>query len=631
MNKKEPEDQMIIDTSNMSEGKRAALEIAESSRQTQWKFPSFGGEMFVGRWRGDLLYPFPMQPEDDKAEGDVHLKKIRKFLETHLDPDEVDRTHEIPDEVMQGLAKLGVFALKVPKEYGGLGLSQVNYNRIMMMTASYCGSTAVLASAHQSIGVPQPLKLFGTEEQKKKYFPRFVDGSISAFALTEREVGSDPAQMRTEAKLSDDGTHYILNGSKQWCTNSPVADVFVVMAKTAPKVIKGRERPQVTAFIVDRDMPGVEVVQRCDFMGLNGMQNGNLEFTNVRVPVENRISEEGRGLKLALDTLNVGRLTLPAACAGMAKQCLSIARRWGNERVQWGQPIGHHEAGREKIAYIASTTFAMEALTMLTSRYADMKEVDIRLEAAMAKYFCSESGWRIVHETLQLRGGRGYEKADSLKARGETPYPVERMMRDARINTIIEGTSEIMRLFLAREAMDPHLKRAANLLKKNVPVGIKIGTGFKLLGFYAGWYPWQWLSMFPSTVPKDAGKLARHFRYLQRTSHRLARGLLHAMARYGAKLDRRQIVLGHLMDIGTELFAMSATCSYALACQTKQKDTTPIELADLFCMQATRRIAAHFFALRSNDNRAIDTLAKQVSAGDMKWLEDGIIWIGPEE
>ncbi len=631
MDQKEHEDQMIIDTSKMSEGKRAALEVAEASRETQWRLPSFCSEMFMGRWRADLLYPFPCQPADDKAEGDVHIKEIREFLEQNLDPDEVDRTRTIPDDVMAGLAKLGVFALKVPKEYGGLGLSQVNYNRIMMMIASFCGSTTVLASAHQSIGVPQPLKLFGTEEQRKKYFPRFVEGAISAFALTEPDVGSDPAQMRTEAVLSDDGTHYILNGAKQWCTNSPVAEVFVVMAKTAPKMVKGRERPQVTAFLVENDMPGVEVIQRCDFMGLNGMQNGNLRFTDVRVPVENRIGDEGRGLKLALDTLNVGRLTLPAACTGMAKQCLSIVRRWGNERVQWGQPIGHHEVGRQKVAHISSTTFAMEALTMLTSRNVDMKEVDIRLEAAMAKYFCSENGWKIVDETVQMRGGRGYEKAASLKARGEVPYPVERMMRDARINTIIEGTSEIMRLFLAREAMDPHLKRAANLLKKKVPVSKKITTVFKLLGFYTVWYPRQWLSLFPRVVPDGAGELARHFRYLQRTSHRLARALFHAMARYGPTLDRRQIVLGHLMDIGTELFAMSATCSYALVNKQKQGDTMPVELADLFCKQAARRIGGHFKALHGNDNRDIDKLAKRVSAGDAKWLEKGIVWIGPDE
>jgi alkylation response protein AidB-like acyl-CoA dehydrogenase len=627
---KEPDDQMIIDTSKMSEGKRAALEVAEASRETTWRHPSFGSEMFMGRWRSDLVFPFPEQPPDDKAEGDLHVKRIREFLEQHLDPDEVDRTRTIPQEVIDGLAELRFFALKVPKEYGGLGLSQVNYNRIMMMVASYCGSTAVLGSAHQSIGVPQPLKLFGTEEQKSKYFPRFVEGAISAFALTEPDVGSDPAKMQTEAKCSDDGTHYILNGAKQWCTNSPVADVLVVMAKTAPKMVRGREKPQVTAFIVDMDMPGVELTQRCDFMGLNGMQNGNLKFTNVRVPLENRIGEEGRGLKLALDTLNIGRLTLPAACTGMAKQCLSIARRWGNERVQWGQPIGHHEAGREKIAFIASTTFAMEALTLLTSRYADLKEIDIRLEAAMAKYFCSENGWKIVDLTVQLRGGRGYEKAASLKERGEHPYPVERMMRDARINTIIEGTSEIMRLFMAREAMDPHLKMAANLLKKNTPVMKKIGTGFKLLGFYSIWYPRQWISLFPQSVPDGNRELVRHFRYIARTSRHLARSLLHAMARYGPTLDRRQIVLGHLMDIGTELFAMSATCSYALSFK-QGEDASPINLADLFCKQAERRIRAHFSALRCNDNRAIDALAKTVSAGDAKWLERGIIWIGPDE
>jgi alkylation response protein AidB-like acyl-CoA dehydrogenase len=631
MEPKDHDNEMIIDTSKMSEGKRDALEVAEAARDANWRLPSFGSEMFMGRWRADLLYPFPCQPADDKAEGDVHIREIREFLEQNLDPDEVDETGIIPDGVMQGLAKLGLFALKVPKEYGGLGLSQVNYNRIMMMSASYCGSTTVLASAHQSIGVPQPLKMFGTEEQKKKYYPRFVEGAISAFALTEPDVGSDPARMSTEAVLSPDGTFYILNGAKQWCTNSPIADLFVVMAKTAPKMVHGKERRQVSAFIVERDMPGVEVTQRCGFMGLNGMQNGNLKFTDVHVPGENMIGPEGRGLKLALDTLNIGRLTLPAACTGMAKQCLSIARRWGNERVQWGQPIGHHEAGRQKIAFIASTTFAMESLTMLTSRYADMKSVDIRLEAAMAKYFCSENGWRIVHETLQLRGGRGYEKAASLKARGEEPYPVERMMRDARINTIIEGTSEIMRLFLAREAMDPHLKLAANLLKKGVPFPKKASTAFKLLAFYSLWYPRQWLSLLPRSTPTGSILLARHFRYVTRTSHHLARALFHAMARYGPTLDRRQIVLGHLMDIGTELFAMSATCSYALSSGRPRDGTMPVELADLFCRQAARRIKDHFSALRRNDNRDIDKVAKRVSEGDAKWLEEGIVWMGPKE
>lgn len=630
MAKKEHDDQMIIDTSNMSEGKRAALEVAEASRQSQWKFPSFGSEMFMGTFRPDLLHPFPVQPTNDKVEGDLHVGLIKAFLEDNLDPDEVDRTREIPDHVIKGLAKLGVFALKVPKEYGGLGLSQVNYNRIMMMIASYCGSTTVLASAHQSIGVPQPLKLFGTEAQKKKYFPRFVDGAISAFALTEPGVGSDPAQMQTHADLSDDGTFYLLNGAKQWCTNSPVADILVVMAKTKPKIVNGRERPQVTAFIVEKEMPGVEVVQRCDFMGLNAMQNGNLKFTDVKVPVENRIGDEGRGLKLALDTLNVGRLTLPAAGTGMAKQCLSIVRRWGNSREQWGQPIGHHEAGRAKIADIASTTFAMEAVTMLTSRYADIKVIDIRLEAAMAKYFCSESGWRIVDETLQMRGGRGYEKAASLKERGEEPFPVERMMRDARINTIIEGTSEIMRLFMAREAMDPHLKRASNLLKKKTPVVLKAKTAVSLLAFYSVWYPKQWLGTFGTPAPRDAESLSVHFKYISKTSHRLARSLIHAMAKYGATLDRRQIVLGHLMDIGTELFAMSATCSYALSRKRTVDGLKPEELADLFCRQAKRRIDDHFSKLRNNDNKAINALAKKVSAGDAKWLEDGIIWIGSE-
>jgi hypothetical protein len=232
---------------------------------------------------------------------------------------------------------------------------------------------------------------------------------------------------------------------------------------------------------------------------------------------------------------------------------------------------------------------------------------------------------------MQLRGGRGYEKAGSLKERGEEPYPVERMMRDARINTIIEGTSEIMRLFLAREAMDPHLTLAADLMKPDVPARAKASAVARLLRFYAVWYPQQWMSLFGGKPPGGSAALARHFRYQQRTSHRLARSLFHAMARYGPRLEQRQMLLGHLMDIGTELFAMSATCSYALSCKEKLDDMMPVELADVFCRQASRRIENHFSALRSNDNREVVHLAQHISDGLAKWLEEGIVWIGPDE
>jgi len=252
----------------------------------------------------------------------------------------------------------------------------------------------------------------------------------------------------------------------------------------------------------------------------------------------------------------------------MAKQCLSIARRFGKARIQWGQPVGRHEAGQEKLSFIASTTLAMEAVTLLASRYADLKNVDIRLEAAMTKLFCSENAWKIVDATMQLRGGRGYETAISLKARGEDAYPVERMMRDARINLIIEGTSEVIKLFLAREALDPHLTLASGLLRKNSSFTGKMASATKMLGFYATWYPLQLInrSLFRGAIgPTYAtlGPLARHYRFIERSAHRMARRVFHLMCWHQQRLEQKQMLLSHIMEIGTELFAMAATCSYA--------------------------------------------------------------------
>ncbi|OVE74137.1 DNA polymerase II [bacterium B17] len=613
----------------MSKGAVAAMEIAEESRQQEWSARSFVAQLFMGNCDMSMIYPFPQQTEEDKKTGDEFIARLSNYLSENLDPDEVDETGEIPPEVMKGMAKMGVFAMKISKEYGGLGLSQVNYNRVMAMISSYCASTAVTVSAHQSIGVPQPLKMFGTEKQKKKYLPRFKKGEIAAFALTEPNVGSDPARMVTTAEPTEDGKHYIINGTKLWCTNSPIADLIVVMAKTPPKIVRGKERQQITAFLVERKMEGVEVTQRCRFMGLNGMQNGLVTFTNVKVPAENVIGELGRGLKMALATLNIGRLTIPAAAAGAARQCLSMARRFASKREQWGQPIGKHELTGQKLAHIASTTFAMEAVTWISSHFADMPDSDLRMEAAMSKFFCSEAGWKIADMTLQVNGGRGYEKAKSLKERGDEPFPVERIMRDCRINTIIEGTSEIMRLFIAREAMDPHFKKAGNMLRHSVPISVKVKTLFQLLGFYTLWYPAQWIGSVFIKPAKDMGPMTGHVNYVKRTSHRLARTVFGCMARYQAKLERKQMLLGHMVEIGMELFAMAAVSSYALSKAKERKgDLTPYELADLFCRQARRRIKDHFRAIKSNDDKQLDKVADHVIDGSLKWMEEEIVWIG---
>jgi alkylation response protein AidB-like acyl-CoA dehydrogenase len=584
------EENVLVSSAKGNEGQRDAMQVTEDARDKEYRQPSFGKKLFMGDFDPSLAFPFPEQSEADRKVGDEFIAKLETFLVNNLDPEEVDRTRTIPMKVIEGFAELGVFALKVPKEYGGLGFSQTNYNRIVMKVASYCGSCAVLVSAHQSIGVPQPLLMYGTEEQKKRFFPRFRKGSISAFALTEMDVGSDPAQMSSRAKLSEDGKYYILNGTKLWCTNGTIADIIIVMAQTDPKIVKGKEKKQISAFILEMNTPGVEVVHRCEFMGLNGIYNGVLKFTNVKIPKENLLWEEGRGLAMALGTINVGRLTLPAASIGVAKQCLNMCRRWGQSRVQWGKPVGMHEPGREKIAYIAATTFAMEAVTWLTSSWADEKKVDIRIEAAMAKLFCTESLWKITDMSLQLRGGRGYETGRSLKARGEEPFPIERAMRDCRINMILEGSSEIMKLFLAREAMDPHLKGAAPLLSSKVSILGKLKTALGLAGYYAFWYPKQFIQSFVGgRTFSEMGALAKHYRFVNKASHKLAKDIFYYMARYQQGLESKQLILGRLMEIGTDLFAMTACCSYAVMLKKKNpQDESPIELANYFCEMAER-------------------------------------------
>ncbi len=617
----------ILTDKKISEGKLKALEMAEEAREAEWILPSFVAELFEGRLRWDLLTPFPQQSPEDKKIGDAFLARLEQTLKEHIDPDKVDRTGEIPPKALEALAKMGCFAMKIPKDYGGLGLSQVNYNRAVHLVASYCSSTAVWLSAHQSIGVPQPLMLFGTEEQKRKYLPRFAEGAISAFALTEPEVGSDPAKMKTTATPVEDGQYYLINGEKLWCTNGPKADILVVMAQTPPKIVKGREKKQITAFIVERTMPGIEVLHRCRFMGLNGIQNGLLRFTNVKVPAENIVWAEGKGLKLALMTLNTGRLTMPAAVTGASKWCLKVARTWANEREQWGSVIGKHEAVASKIAGMASTVFAMDSVWKMTAAMADSHKMDIRLEAAMAKLCCTEASWHIIDGTIQIRGGRGYETAESLRARGEKGYAVERMMRDARINTIIEGTSQIMRLFIAREAMDSHVSRIMPILSPKTKLPDRFGLAGKAFGFYSLWYPKQFFGRNP--MPKNVHiprALAPHMKYAGKMARKLARNLFHAMMIYQQGLERKQQLMTRLVNIGTDLFAMASTLAYALSMTMENpKDKGAVELADLFCRQARSRIEKQFRHLFINSDAFAYRIAQNTLQDKYAWLENDIV------
>ena len=603
-----------------------ALEVTEAAREGPSQHPTFVGELFMGRVLDQLVLPYPEQSAEDRRRGDEYLAKIEAFLKAEVDPEAIDRTGEMPSRVIQGLAALGCFGMKIPKEYGGLGLSQTNYNRAISLIASHCGSTAVWLSAHQSIGAPQPLLLFGTDEQKRRYLPRMAAGSVSAFALTESGVGSDPANMQTTATPVDGGEAYVLNGEKLWCTNGPVAEVLIVMARTPSVSVGGRERKQITAFIVERTMPGFEVVHRCQFMGIRGIQNGVIRFTNLRVPKEHIVWGLGQGLKLALITLNTGRLTLPAASVGGAKRCLQISRQWAKERNQWGGPIGTHEAVAAKLGHMASTVFAMDAVVWLASALADRHTLDIRLEAAIAKLFCSEAAWRIADDTLQIRGGRGYETAESLKARGETPWPVERMLREARINLIIEGTSEIMRLFIAREALDPHMRIVGAALDPHASAPRRLHALLQAAGHYALWWPTQCLSLLGTRAFHRFGSLAHHVRFAERASHHLALTLFHGAVTHQARLAYRQQLLGRLVDIGADVFAIIASCSKAEQLRRQRPDDQSAdELADLFCRLARQRIAQAFRAVSDNDDRSVYRTAQRLLAGHYAWLEDGIL------
>src|SRR6266568_2468953 len=451
-------------------GEREARQVAEEAREAGWHQPSFGKQLFLGDFRLDLIHPHPRPGEEAVRRGEEFCAQMRAFCESSVDGALIEREAQIPDEVVKGLAALGAFGMKIAPEYGGLGLTNLYYSRALVIATSASPALMALLSAHQSIGVPQPLALSGTSEQKQRYLPRCARGEISAFLLTEPDVGSDPARLSTTAEPSADGSEYVLNGVKLWTTNGVIADLLVVMAR----VPESAGHPGgITAFVVEVSADGVTVEQRNRFMGLRGLENGVTRFYQVRVPADCRIGDEGKGLKIALTTLNTGRLSLPASCAAGGKLAVKFAREWSAERVQWGRPVGEHEAVAKMISFIAATTYAIEAVVELSSKLADGKHQDIRIEAAIAKLYCSEMASIIVDELVQIRGGRGYETAESLEARGEKPVPVEQALRDARINRIFEGSTEVMHLLIAREAVDQHLQVAGDILDAETPLSAK--------------------------------------------------------------------------------------------------------------------------------------------------------------
>ena len=604
---------------------KEARQVAEDAREQDWKLPSFGKGLFMGDYRLDLIHPQPKLDAEKVEKGERFLATLRAFLQEKVDPLQIERDARIPDDVLDGLKEMGALGMKVPEEYGGLGLSQVHYNQALMVAGVWHASLSTLLSAHQSIGVAEPLMLFGTEQQKREWLPKVASDHVSAFLLTEPDVGSDPARMGATATPTQDGKGYTITGQKLWATNGAIADVVVIMAKVPNSE---HSKGGISAFVLPCDSEGVTVLHRNAFMGLRGIENSVTGLQDVYVPAENRIGKEGDGLKVALTTLNTGRLALPAICLGVAKWGTKVAREFASERVQWGQPVGKHDAVAQKIAYLAGSAFGLEAMLDVASRLADDKKNDIRIEAAIAKLYGSEVGWRVTDELMQIRGGRGYETAASLKARGEKPVPVEQAMRDMRINRTFEGSSEIMHLLIAREAVDKHLEVAGEILEGDGDLSEKAKLAVGASRFYAGWLPQLAVGkgQNPSSY-EEFGPLAKHLRFVERNSRKLARSTFWGMSRWQARLEKRQSFLGRIVDIGAELFAISSAVVYAGTIQKEhpERAAEARELAELFCLQARRRVDALFHQLWFNDDDAGYSAALAVLEGRHKWIEEGII------
>jgi alkylation response protein AidB-like acyl-CoA dehydrogenase len=606
-----------------------ARAVAEAAREATWVKPSFAKDLYLGRLRLDRIHPVPRVPEEKAAKGEAFLQRLKTYCET-LDGQVIERESRIPDEYAKGFAALGVFGMKIPEEYGGLGLSMADYGRGLMLAGSVHPSIGALLSAHQSIGVPEPVKMFGTEEQKREFLPRCARGAISAFLLTEPDVGSDPARLSMTAMPSEDGSEYVLDGVKLWTTNGVVAELVVVMARVPER--EGH-RGGVTAFVVEANSPGITVENRNSFMGLRGIENGVTRFHQVRVPAANMLGKEGQGLKIALTTLNTGRLSIPALCAGAGKWALKVAREWSAEREQWGRPIGKHAAVAHKISFIAATSYALESILEVSANLADSGEFDIRLEAAIAKLYASEKAWEMVDELVQIRGGRGYESAESLAARGERAVPAEQMLRDMRINRIFEGSTEIMHLFIAREAVDAHLQAAGELANPHANADVKLRSAVKASGFYAKWLPRlvAGKGQFPHSYD-EFGELAPHLRFVERSSRKLARNTFYGMARWQGKLEFRQGFLARVVDIGAELYAMTAACVRAemLRREDPVRGAEAYDLAEAFCTQARVRVKELLTRLWRNADSSDDALARQILDGRYTWLEEGVLHLYPD-
>ena len=573
----------------------------------------FAKALFFGKFKGELLYPYPTLAADKQTAADEMAAKVKSYADAHIDHMKIDRDARIPDSVIQGLADIGLYKLTIPPAYGGLGFGQQQYLKTMEILGGHDASVAVFVNAHHSIGV-RALCLFGTKEQQAKWLPGLYDGSkLCAFALTEPEAGSDAGNVQMTATPTDDGTAYILNGTKHYITNGGIAHILTVMARTPDKA---NPKGKVTAFLVTPDMPGFEVVEaRAEKCGIRGTATGKMRFTNMRVPKENILGQLGRGLQAALTVLNYGRVTFGATCTGHAKACISAMTKHAKNRVQFQQPLAEFHLVQKKIAFASAHCFAMEAATAECAAFIDKGAPDYMLETAILKVFATEHLWTVVNDTLQVYGGKGYF----------CDQPIERWMRDARINTIGEGANDVLKAFIAVVGC-----RGPGMYLKGLQDDMfggkwslrKIGQSLGVVGKLAA----PWLTTSAPTVPTQAPELSADAHTLARFTREFGLKLPHVFMALKNEETFAQAELVHerIADIAIDLYVSAcvlARLDHLLAGKgTNGKPTAADVYADpvagkYFLKLAFRRIRERFAALDDNDDlsllaRARSTIGK---------------------
>jgi acyl-CoA dehydrogenase family protein 9 len=573
------------------------LAQAEEILGDRLKQVGFVKGLFFGHYVADRLLPYPDIARDEAARELV--ERLREFCARNVDPVAVDRQAEIPQSVISGLGRLGILGACLPKDCGGLGLSQTSYCRLLEVLGGHCGSTALFVNAHHSIG-PRAIVLFGTEEQKRRYLPKLASGEwISAFALTEPEAGSDAANVQSTATPTADGRGFVINGEKRWITNGGIAQALTVMARTPTP--DGRDS-KITAFIVTPDMAGFEVVEkRMEKMGVRGTATSRLRFRDMFVPRENVLGQLGKGLRVALTVLDFGRVTFGASCTGAAKFCLSRSVEQSNRRVQFGQTIGNFELVKEKLANMQAGVFAMEACTYQTATLIDSGEGDFMLETAMLKVFATETLAKILSDTFQLHGGMAYF----------TDQPFERMLRDARINTIGEGANDVLRAFTALVGM-----RDVGLDLQSVRDAIYSPLGnLSRLGRFTGRKLGS-LLVAPA-VPVRSAELEPEAAELGRLIRMLGSNVQRVLVQYQLGVVDRQYQLARIADAATEMYASACVLNRLDFLLRDSHDHDGAQRLDLeagryYLRTARRRIRTALAALWDNDDDATTDLANRM-------------------